>query len=75
MIFWFKRHLFLVMMALAVFFMILARVFQLGKKSEQYKKTEYALKTATTRLEVENEINQKSDVDVRTDLFNWLRNK
>ncbi|ATP12572.1 hypothetical protein BHOIPH791_12350 [Bartonella henselae] len=75
MIFWFKRHLFLVMMALAVFFMVLARAFQLGKKSEQYKKTEYALKTATTRLEVENEINQKSDVDVRTDLFNWLRNK
>ncbi|GFF03015.1 hypothetical protein BH80429_06190 [Bartonella henselae] len=55
--------------------MVLARAFQLGKKSEQYKKTEYALKTATTRLEVENEINQKSDVDVRTDLFNWLRNK
>ncbi|WP_375668768.1 MULTISPECIES: lysozyme [unclassified Bartonella] len=39
------------------------------------KQTEKALKAATTRLEVENEINQKSDADVRTALSDWLRDK
>ncbi|MBB5074535.1 hypothetical protein HNQ69_001687 [Bartonella callosciuri] len=61
--------------ALATFFMALARAFTLGKKVQQQKQTEKALKTATTRLEVENEINKKSDADVRAALSNWLRNK
>ncbi|WP_375693577.1 hypothetical protein [Bartonella sp. AP11XZML] len=75
MILWMKRNLMPTGAALAAFFMILARAFTLGKKAEQQKQTEKALKAATTRLEVENEINQKSDADVRTALSDWLRDK
>ncbi|UNE54371.1 hypothetical protein [Bartonella machadoae] len=75
MILWMKKNLMLTGAALAAFFMIVAKAFVLGKKTEQQKQTEKALKTATTRLEVENEINQKSDADVRTDLSHWLRDK
>ncbi|UJM43274.1 hypothetical protein KAE73_00220 [Bartonella henselae] len=57
------------------FFMALAKAFTLGKKAEQQKQTEKTLKAATTRLEVENEVNQKSDTDVRAALSRWLRNK
>ncbi|WP_396583979.1 hypothetical protein [Bartonella grahamii] len=75
MILWMKRNLMLTGAALTAFFMILARAFTLGKKAEQQKQTEKALKAATTRLEVENEINQKSDADVRAALSDWLRDK
>ncbi|EJF98643.1 hypothetical protein MEI_00213 [Bartonella vinsonii subsp. arupensis Pm136co] len=75
MILWMKRNLMLTGAALAAFFMILARAFILGKKAEKQKQTENALKAATARLEVENEINQKSDADVRAALSDWLRNK
>ncbi|WP_375648652.1 hypothetical protein [Bartonella sp. OT172YNZD] len=75
MILWMKRNRMLTGSALAVFFMILARVFTLGKKAEQQKQTEKALKAATTRLEVESEVNQKSDADVRAALSDWLRDK
>ncbi|EJF79539.1 hypothetical protein MCO_01105 [Bartonella sp. DB5-6] len=75
MIFWFKKYFLMFTAALAVFFMALAKAFHLGKKSERHKQTENALKTAMTRLEVENEVNQKSDVDVRTELSCWVRGK
>ncbi|VEJ45811.1 hypothetical protein [Bartonella vinsonii] len=75
MILWMKRNLMLTGAALAAFFMILARAFTLGKKVEQQKQTENTLKTAKTRLEVESEVNQKSDADVRSALSDWLRNK
>ncbi len=75
MILWMKRNLMLTSAVLAAFFMILARAFTLGKKVEQQKQIENALKTAKTRLEVENEINQKSDADVRAALSDWLRDK
>ncbi len=52
--------------------MILGKAFQLGKKSERQKQTETALKKARTRLEVENEINQKSDAGVRAALSRWM---
>ncbi len=74
MILWIKRNLMLTGAVLAAFFIALARAFTLGKKAEQQKQTEKALKAATTRLEVENEVNQKSDTDVRTELSDWLRN-
>lgn len=73
MIFWFKRNLSLLLAALAVFLMALAKAFHLGKKSERQKQTEKALKTATTRFEVENEVNQKSDSGVRAALSRWVR--
>ncbi|GAA5099237.1 hypothetical protein [Bartonella acomydis] len=75
MIFWFKRNLSLLLAALAVFFIALAKAFHLGKKSERHKQTENTLKAATTRLEVENEVNQKSDTDVRSALSRWVRGK
>ncbi|WP_455479240.1 hypothetical protein V4B17_05930 [Bartonella sp. B23] len=75
MIWWMKKNLMLIGAALAALFMILAQTFTLGKKNEQQKQTENCLKAATTRLEVENEINQKSDTDVRTELSEWLRNQ
>ncbi|VEJ44899.1 hypothetical protein [Bartonella vinsonii] len=75
MILWMKRNLMLTGAALAAFFMILARAFTLGKKVEQQKQTENTLKTAKTRLEVESEVNQKSDADVRAALSDWLRDK
>ncbi|EJF77417.1 hypothetical protein MCO_01332 [Bartonella sp. DB5-6] len=75
MIFWFKKYFLMFTAALAVFFMALAKAFHLGKKSGWHKQTENALKTAMTRLEVENEVNQKSDVDVRTELSCWVRSK
>ncbi len=55
--------------------MALGKAFQLGKKSERQKQTEHALKRATTRFEVENEVNQKSDADVRSALSRWMRGK
>ncbi|MET3589863.1 putative membrane protein affecting hemolysin expression [Bartonella silvatica] len=70
---WIKRNLILIGAALAAFFMALAKAFTLGKQVAQKKQTEEALKAAITRLEVENEINQKSDADVRAALSDWLR--
>ncbi|MFT4450627.1 hypothetical protein [Bartonella bacilliformis] len=61
--------------SLAAFFMALAKVFDLGKKAEQHQQTERALEMAVRRLEVENEINRKSDADVRSDLSQWVRYK
>ncbi|USP02864.1 hypothetical protein [Bartonella taylorii] len=75
MILWMKRNLMITGAALAAFFIALARAFTLGKKVEQQKQTENALKAATARLEVENEINKKSDADVRAALSDWLRDK
>ncbi|EJF88537.1 hypothetical protein ME1_00537 [Bartonella vinsonii subsp. arupensis OK-94-513] len=75
MMWWMKKNVMVTSAALAAFFMALARAFTLGKKTEQQKQIEKTLKAATTRLEVENEINQKSDDDVRTALSHWLRNK
>ncbi|WP_273788971.1 hypothetical protein [Bartonella sp. ML70XJBT] len=75
MILWMKRNLMLTGAALAAFFIALARAFTLGKKVEQQKQTESALKAATARLEVENEINKKSDADVLAALSHWLRDK
>ncbi|GAA4668818.1 hypothetical protein [Bartonella pachyuromydis] len=75
MMLWMKKNLLLTGAALAAFFMALAKAFTFGKKSEQQKQTEKTLKAAKTRLEVENEVNQKSDADVRTALSRWLRNK
>ncbi|EJF74303.1 hypothetical protein HWV54_03005 [Bartonella alsatica] len=73
MILWMKKNLILTGAVLAAFFITLARAFTFGKKVEQQKQTENTLKAAKTRLEVENEINQKSDADVRTALSDWLR--
>ncbi|MBB5074398.1 Na+/H+ antiporter NhaC [Bartonella callosciuri] len=73
MILWLKKYPMMLTAALAVFFVALVKAFHLGKKSEQQKQTENALKTATTRLEVENEVNQKSDGDVRSALSRWVR--
>lgn len=75
MIFWFKRNLSLLLAALAGILMVFAKAFHLGKKSERQKQTEKALKTASTRFEVENEVNQKSDRGVRSSLSRWLRDK
>ncbi|ENN95322.1 hypothetical protein [Bartonella vinsonii] len=52
MILWMKRNLMLTSAVLAAFFMILARAFTLGKKVEQQKQIENALKTAKTRRTV-----------------------
>ncbi|WP_375651996.1 hypothetical protein [Bartonella sp. LB28NMGDW] len=57
------------------FIAALAKALYLGKQSERQKQTENALKTATTRLEVENEVNQKSDAGVRSELSRWVRGK
>ncbi|WP_273760886.1 hypothetical protein [Bartonella sp. ML70XJBT.G] len=73
MMFWMKKNLMLTGAALAAFFMALAKAFTLGKKSEQQKQIEKTLKAATTRLEVENEVNKETDADVRTALSDWLR--
>ncbi|MGF7157260.1 hypothetical protein [Bartonella heixiaziensis] len=70
-----KKNLMMIGTALAAVFTILARAFILGKKAERQKQTEKTLKSATTRLEVENEINKKSDTDVRTELSKWVRDK
>ncbi|KZM37375.1 hypothetical protein A6B38_03585 [Bartonella bacilliformis] len=50
------------------FFYGFSKIFDLGRKAEQHQQTERALKIAKTRLEVENEINRKSDADVRSAL-------
>ncbi|ATP12891.1 hypothetical protein BHOIPH791_09340 [Bartonella henselae] len=75
MIWWMKRNLIVTSAVLAAFFMALAKAFTLGKKIEQQKQTEKTLKSATTRLEIENEVNKKSDADVRAELSSWLRDK
>ncbi|EJF87770.1 hypothetical protein [Bartonella rattimassiliensis] len=75
MMWWIKKNLMITGAALTAFFIILAKVFTLGKKLEQQKQTEKTLKSSTTRLKVENEINQKSDLNVRAALTQWLRNK
>lgn len=65
----------MIMTALAVFFMSLAKAFHLGRKAEKHKQIDDALKTAATRLEVENEVNRKGDSDVRAELSRWVRSK
>ncbi|MGL2349684.1 hypothetical protein ACOWKN_06330 [Helicobacter pylori] len=75
MIWWAKKYLLIITTAFAAFFVILAQVFRLGKKVEQRKRTEKTLKIAITRFEVEDEVNKKSDVDIRSDLSNWVRDK
>ncbi|EJF86895.1 hypothetical protein MCY_00545 [Bartonella rattimassiliensis 15908] len=57
------------------FFVALVKAFFLEKKVENQKQTNGTFKMATTRLEVENEVNKKSDANVRTKLSNWLRNE
>ncbi|WP_175869037.1 hypothetical protein [Bartonella gabonensis] len=75
MIGWLKKNLMITGAAMTAFFIALTKAFTLGKKLEQQKQLEKILKSSTTRLEVENEINQKSDADVRAALDNWLRHK
>ncbi|WP_273759911.1 hypothetical protein [Bartonella sp. ML70XJBT.G] len=75
MIYWLKRNLSLLLTAIAVFFIALAKAFHVGKQSERHKQVETALKRARTRLEVENEVNQKSDSGVRAALSRWVRSK
>ncbi|WP_375615884.1 MULTISPECIES: hypothetical protein [unclassified Bartonella] len=75
MMWWMKKNLMITGAALTAFFIAFAKIFTLGKKIEQQKQTEKTLKAATTRLEMENEINQKSDADVRAALSHWLRDK
>ncbi|WP_442894937.1 hypothetical protein [Bartonella sp. CB178] len=48
--------------------MALAKAFFFGKSAEQRKKTKKTLAAATTRIEIENEINRKSDASVRVEL-------
>ncbi|MFT4343106.1 hypothetical protein [Bartonella bacilliformis] len=72
---WLKEYFLITLASLAAFFMALAKVFDLGKKAEQHQQTERALEMAVRRLEVENEINRKSNADVRSALFQWVRNK
>lgn len=72
---WLKKNLTITGAVLTAIFIALAKAFTLGKKLEQQKQTEQTLKSSTTRLEVENEINQKSDPDVRAALTHWLRHK
>ncbi|BBL53855.1 hypothetical protein MF1_11130 [Bartonella quintana] len=70
-----KKNLTMIGAALATFFLALVRAFILGKKVGQQKQPENTLKSAITRLEVENEINKKSDTDVRTELSDWVCDK
>ncbi|WP_455474930.1 hypothetical protein [Bartonella sp. B30(2025)] len=70
-----KKNLILIVAALAAFFMAIAKAFYFGKNSEQQKQTKKALEAATIRLEVENEINKKSDADVRAELSRWVRDE
>ncbi|ETS13414.1 hypothetical protein [Bartonella quintana] len=67
-----KKYLMIIAAILAAFFVALAKAFFLGKKTEQKKQTEKALKAAKTRLKVENEINKKSDANVRNELSDWF---
>ncbi|WP_336288623.1 hypothetical protein [Bartonella sp. CB60] len=75
MMWWGKKNLLPLMAAFAAFFMALVKAFSLGKNAEQQKQTKKALEAATTRFEVENEINKKSDADVRVELSRWVRDK
>ncbi|ATO57109.1 hypothetical protein [Bartonella sp. 1-1C] len=75
MILWGKKYGVVVMAAIAAFFIALVRAFRLGKKTEQQKQTETIVKRAITRLEIENEVNKKSDADVRAALSDWLHDK
>ncbi|WP_455478942.1 hypothetical protein V4B17_03845 [Bartonella sp. B23] len=70
-----KKNLTLMMAAFAAFSMAIVKAFYLGKKFGQQKQTKKALESAATRFKVENEINKKSDADVRADLSDWLRDK
>ncbi|ALE03522.1 hypothetical protein [Bartonella ancashensis] len=70
---WLKEYFLVILAALAAFFMAFMKAFYTGKETEQHKQTEHALKMAVTRIEVENEINRKSDADVRAELSQWLR--
>ncbi|WP_407965872.1 hypothetical protein [Bartonella sp. C271] len=75
MILWGKRSFVMVMAVLTAFFVALVKAFRLGKKTERQKQTETIVKRAITRLEIENEVNKKSDADVRADLSEWVRDK
>ncbi|WP_208541324.1 hypothetical protein [Bartonella capreoli] len=70
-----KKYLVIAITTSIAFFIALAKAFRLGKKVEKHKQTEESLKAATTRLEIENEINKKCDDDIRAALSNWVRDK
>ncbi|MCL6229808.1 hypothetical protein [Bartonella bilalgolemii] len=57
------------------FFVAVVRGFRLGKKTERQKQTETIVKRAITLLEIENEVNKKSDADVRAAFSEWVRHK
>ncbi|MBX4335812.1 hypothetical protein [Bartonella raoultii] len=75
MISWINKNFMIMGGAFAAFFIILRKAFTLGKKAEQQKQTEKALKAAKMRFEVENEINLTSDTDVRNKLSEWMRDQ
>ncbi|WP_455482643.1 hypothetical protein V4P56_03480 [Bartonella sp. B35(2025)] len=75
MMWWMRKNFMFIMAALAAFFMAIAKAFYLGKYAEKQKQIKKALEAAARRLKVENEINKKSDADVRADLTKWVRDK
>lgn len=75
MILWIKKYLTTTSAIIAALFIALVKAFLLGKRVEKQKQTKEAFNIAKTRLEVENEINKKSDADVRNKLSNWLRDE
>ncbi|PIT68756.1 hypothetical protein [Bartonella tribocorum] len=75
MILWVKKYLTMTSAIIVAFFVALMKAFFLGKKVEKQKQMREDFKVAETRLEVENEINKKSDADVRNKLSNWLRDE
>ncbi|WP_175869360.1 hypothetical protein [Bartonella gabonensis] len=75
MILWIKKYLTMTSAIVVAFFIALVKAFFIGKKVEKQKQTKEAFKIAKTRLEIEDEINKKSDADVHSKLSNWLRNE
>lgn len=75
MILWIKKYLMMTLAIIVAFLIALVKAFFLGKRVEKQKQTKEAFNIAKTRLEVENEINKKSDADVRNKLSNWLRDE
>ncbi|ALE03444.1 hypothetical protein [Bartonella ancashensis] len=65
---WLKEYFLITLAAFAAFFMAFMKAFYTGKETEQHKQTERASEMAVRQLEVENEINRKSDADVHSAL-------
>ncbi|WP_370931906.1 hypothetical protein [Bartonella sp. DGB1] len=68
-----KKYLYIAGAVITAFFVALAKAFKLGQQDQQNKQDKETLKSIGIRQKVENDINKKSDDNIRDSLRKWVR--